>query len=250
MSALLTLAQPDAVPSSDEHLRGKLRSVTAPWLDGEVLAFDLETTGVDKFTDVPVSFALVTMKGGDVVEQRYSLVDPGRAIPEGASKIHGISTERARDEGMALADAVEEITSALVAASQREVPVTGFNLSYDLTMIDSCNRAQFKAGLLQRGWAGPVLDPLVIDRGLVRWRDTKRTLGDLCAAYGIVNDAAHDAQGDAIASARLLYAIAREHPEVGDVELKLLYRTGDPLAQALDRELQRLPDAQGQQGRR
>jgi len=197
--------------------------VTAAWLAGEVLAFDLETTGVDKFTDVPVSFALVTMKGGDVVEQRYSLVDPGRDIPAGASGIHGISTERAREEGMALDDAIEEITSTLVAASQREVPVVGFNLSYDLTMIDSCNRALIKAGLVQRGWSGPVLDPLVIDRGLVRWRDTKRTLGDLCAAYEIINDAAHDAQGDAVASAKLLYAMARERSEVGDVELSALY---------------------------
>jgi DNA polymerase-3 subunit epsilon len=189
----------------------------------EMLAFDLETTGVDRFSDVPVSFALVTLRGGEVVSSRYSIVDPGREIPEGASRIHGISTERAREEGIALGDAISEISETLLAASHAAVPVVGFNLSYDLTMVDSCSRSLASGGLVERGWRGPVLDPLVIDRGLVRWRKTKRTLGDLCAAYDIVNDAAHDAQGDAVASAMLLCAIAQSNAEVGEVELDALY---------------------------
>jgi hypothetical protein len=35
------------------------------WATGEVLAFDFETTGVDHFNDVPVSYALVTVVGGE-----------------------------------------------------------------------------------------------------------------------------------------------------------------------------------------
>jgi DNA polymerase-3 subunit epsilon len=188
-----------------------------------MLAFDLETTGVDRFTDVPVSFALVTLRNGEIVSSRCSIVDPGREIPEGAANIHGISTERARAEGIALGDAISEISAALLAASAAEVPVVGFNLCYDLTMVDSCSRALSTGGLIERGWRGPVLDPLVIDRGLVRWRKTKRTLGDLCDAYDIVNAAAHDAEGDAVASARLLCAIAESNVEVGEVELGELY---------------------------
>ena len=34
------------------------------WAMGEVLGFDFETTGVDRFNDVPVSFALVTVGPG------------------------------------------------------------------------------------------------------------------------------------------------------------------------------------------
>jgi DNA polymerase-3 subunit epsilon len=197
--------------------------VSEAWVEGEQLAFDLETTGVDKFTDVPVSFALVTLRGGEVIEARHSLVDPGREIPAGASAIHGISTERARAEGIPLDSAIAEVTERLVDASRRGVPVVGFNLSYDLTMIDSCNRFLLQPGLVERGWSGPVLDPLVIDRGLVRWRDTKRTLGDLCDAYGVVNDAAHDAEGDAVAAGRLMLTLARGNEEVGALELAQLY---------------------------
>ena len=85
------------------------------WHDQELLGFDLETTGVDRFFDVPVSFALVTVVDGGVVERRTSLVDPGREIPEGATAIHGITSERARADGMALADAVALLADAIVA---------------------------------------------------------------------------------------------------------------------------------------
>ena len=46
------------------------------WVTGEVLGFDFETTGVDRFHDVPVSFALVTLVGGDA---RLDVVGLGRS---------------------------------------------------------------------------------------------------------------------------------------------------------------------------
>ena len=69
-----------------------------------MLGFDFETTGIDRFNDVPVSYALVSMVAGEVVSTSAGLIDPGREIPEGASQVHGISTERARQEGVPLAD--------------------------------------------------------------------------------------------------------------------------------------------------
>jgi DNA polymerase III subunit epsilon len=197
--------------------------MSGSWRDGELLAFDLETTGVNKFTDVPVSFALITLKNGEVIEERTSIVNPGRPIPPGAARVHGISDERAIAEGMALEDAVEVVVGVLVDASQRGVPVVGFNLSYDLTMTDSCARNFKKAGLRELGWQGPVLDPLVMDRALDRYRKGKRTLGDICDVYGVVNAAAHDAGGDATASAFVLLAMAEKYPEVADSDPAALF---------------------------
>ena len=57
----------------------------ANWLTGEMLGFDFETTGVDRFNDVPVSYALVTVVAGAVVSTSSGLIDPGREIPAGAS---------------------------------------------------------------------------------------------------------------------------------------------------------------------
>src|SRR5580700_10696910 len=60
------------------------------WTRGELLGFDLETTGIDRFSDVPVSYALVRVEGAQVVQRDTWLVDPGREIPDGATAIHGI----------------------------------------------------------------------------------------------------------------------------------------------------------------
>ena len=107
------------------------------WAMDEILGFDFETTGVDRFNDVPVSYALVTLVAGEVVSTSSGLIDPGREIPAGATAVHGITTARARAEGMPLCEAIEMITDALVSASSRGVPLAGMKLDYDLTILDT-----------------------------------------------------------------------------------------------------------------
>jgi DNA polymerase III subunit epsilon len=198
-------------------------SSTTGWHDGELLGFDLETTGIDRFSDVPVSFALVTVGGGRVVDRRTSLVDPGREIPEGATAIHGITSARARADGMPLADAVALLADAIVAASRRGVPVVGMKLDYDLTILDvQCDRLDGRS-LRDRGFVGPVLDALVVDRRFDRYRKGRRTLVDLCAEYGVTIEHAHDAAADAEASLAVLGAICRRFPALCRMRLDALH---------------------------
>jgi len=184
------------------------------WHEHTLLAFDLETTGVDPFTDVPVSYALVALQDGVVVGSDAWLIDPGREIPAGASAVHGISTERARREGMTLGFAVRRIADALVDASGRGVPVVGMKLDYDLTMLDRCYRRETGRGLVDAGFCGPVVDALVIDRHVDRFRPGKRTLRHLCAFYGVELEDAHDAAADATAAARVVRALCERYPEL------------------------------------
>jgi DNA polymerase III subunit epsilon len=195
------------------------------WPDGELLGFDLETTGVDRFSDVPVSFALVTMVGGVVVHREAGLVDPGRDIPESATAIHGITTDRARAEGHPLAEAVATLADALVVATERGVPVVGMKLDYDLTILDVQCRQLDGRGLVERGFGAPVLDALVLDRHFDRYRKGRRTLGDLCAHYEVVIDNAHDAAADAEATMGVLLAMCRRYPELGTQTPADLYRS-------------------------
>src|ERR1700728_265055 len=169
------------------------------WTEGELLCFDLETTGVDRFTDVPVSLALLRVRRGIVLERTLRLVDPGRPIPQGATAVHGITDEEVRTHGMDLACAIELVADALLAASHRGVPVVGVKLDYDLTMIDALCRGIDGRGLEDRGWTGPVLDALVLDRHLDRYRKGRRTLTDLCQLYGVTIGHAHAADSDAAA---------------------------------------------------
>jgi len=185
---------------------------------GEVLGFDFETTGVDRFNDVPVSYALVTLIGGRCVSTASGLVDPGRSIPAEATEVHGITTERARTEGMPLGDAMEMIAAEVVSASIRGVPLVGMKLDYDLTILDTQSRHLCGRGLPERGWRGPVLDAVVLDRHEDRFRKGSRTLSALCAHYGVRIENAHDAVADAVASAEVLFALAARFEGVGEAE--------------------------------
>jgi DNA polymerase-3 subunit epsilon len=194
------------------------------WTDGELLAFDLETTGVDRFSDVPVSYALVTFEGGQVTASDAGLVDPGREIPAGAVAVHGISTERARAEGRPLADSVDMMAGRLVDASARGVPIVGMKLDFDLTILDvQCRMAG--GGLVERGFGAAVIDPLVIDRHFDRYRKGRRTLGDLCAEYGVDLSQAHDAAADAKATVDVLFALCHRYPEIAALDPAALHRS-------------------------
>ena len=59
----------------------------------------------------------------------------------------------------------------------------------------------------------PVIDPLVIDKAVDRFRPGKRTLTAASELYGVQLTAAHDAGADAIAAGRVAQAIGRMHEE-------------------------------------
>jgi DNA polymerase III subunit epsilon len=193
------------------------------WTEGEVLGLDFETTGVDRFTDVPVSYALVSVVDGVAVRSWSGLIDPGREIPPDATAVHGITTERARAQGMPLEAAIALVTDVVVAAGRRGVPVVGMRLDYDLTMLDVLGAKLSGRGLAALGWSGPVLDAGVLDRHFDGDRKGRRTLGDLCAHYEVELDGAHDAWADAVASVRVLFALADRYDALRTADVERLH---------------------------
>jgi DNA polymerase III subunit epsilon len=195
----------------------------AAWATGEVLGLDFETTGIDRFNDVPVSYALVSVDHGIVVRSWSGVINPGREIPAEATAVHGISTEQARGEGMPLREAISLGSDAVVASSRRGVPLAGMKLDYDLTILEMQARAVGVPGIVERGWRGPVLDAVVIDRHFDPDREGRRTLVDLCALYGVEIGRAHDASADAIASIEVLFALAVRHGALWEYDLDHLH---------------------------
>lgn len=188
-----------------------------------MLAFDLETTGVDRVHDVPVSLALVSLKRGRVVSARTAVVHPGRAIPEEATAVHGITTARAKAEGIPLDDAVRLVVQSILAATRRGVPVVGMKLDFDLTLVDSQWRRITGRSLEECGFKGPVVDALVLDRHVDRFRAGSRRLVDLCTQYQVRHGGAHDALADAIAAAQVVAEICRRFPDLGRRRLVTLH---------------------------
>lgn len=176
---------------------------------GRFLAVDTETTGVDVETDRIVSAHAATPGRPPAFD---AIVDPGVEIPAAATAVHRITTARARAEGVPAAHAAAALCTALREAWAAGAVVVGFNVVFDLTLID---REAARHGLPGLGPAGACVDPLVLDRHLDRYRRGGRKLIDVCAHYGVTLEAdqAHGARADARAAARLAVAMAHRYPQ-------------------------------------
>jgi len=191
------------------------------WFD-TLGVFDLETTGIDVTTSRIVSANVSVLNSdGAILERTDWLADPGVEIPEQASNVHGISTERARAEGRPAADVVAEVVEAIRVILERGLAITVYNAPYDLTLL---RHEAARYGVEPLHDPTPVIDPLVIDKALDRYRKGKRTLEAAAAVYGVDLTDAHDAGADAIAAGRVAQAIAAREPEKLNISAVELHR--------------------------
>lgn len=198
-----------------------LEAATRPEWVGAVGVFDLETTGVDTDTARIVSASVAVLDDcGVVVERKDWLLDPGIEIPDGATAVHGITTARARRYGRPAGEVVAEILSAIRSVERRGLPLVIYNAPYDLTLLA---REAARHGLDPLDGSGHVIDPLVLDKALDRFRKGKRTLEVTAGIYGVELVGAHDAGADAIAAGRLAQAMASRYPVELGVELERLH---------------------------
>ncbi len=185
------------------------------------IGFDLETTGVNSFQDVPVSYGFVERTEGPYGPKSrmdHGYVNPGVPIPTGATAIHGI-TDQMVANALSLEDAVEFLAARLASHWANGDVVAGMNVAYDLTMVDSLCRRLGLASLSDRGDVGAVVDVLVIDRHYDKWRKGGRKLIDLCRHYGVTLGNAHSAAHDAEASLIVLEVIRSRYPEFDTISV-------------------------------
>lgn len=204
-------------------------NASASWALGPMCAWDTETTGVD--TDVAriVTSAVVTIRPGEPKHALELLINPGVQIPDAATEVHGITTEKAQEVGLPAAGAVAAICEALMAAVVEGMPLVIFNAAFDLTLLGrECRRYNLPTLHERAAEAGVevyVVDPFVIDRKVDKYRKGKRQLGAVAAHYGVTlsEEEAHTAYGDCVATARVAYKIASTFTKVAGMSLPALH---------------------------
>ena len=164
-----------------------------PLVSIEAVVIDTETTGLDATTARIVEIAALGLKGADIDPKAAldQLINPGEAVPEGASRLHGLTSEHL--------DAAPRF--AAVAASLNEVigdaVVIGHNIGYDLAVLD---REHARAGLT---WKLPrFLDIRALAR-LAAPDLASYSLDALCDWQSIRIERRHRALADARATADL-----------------------------------------------
>ena len=184
------------------------------WFENSLLSLDLETTGLDPLKDriVQAAVLMVDADGSEQATSWHGIVDPGVPIPVEASAIHGITTERARREGMPPVEALRRMAHLIDDAADHGVPLVIYNAPFDWPFVLA--EAQRHGVSIARP---DIVDPLVIDRAVDRFRRGSRRLDAVATHYGHALGHAHDASADALAAAAIARAIGARYPKAGDL---------------------------------
>ncbi len=154
---------------------------------GELVAIDLETTGLDAGQDAIIEVGVVRMRDGEIIDEFTTLVDPNRPIPHLITTITGIRTQDVA--GMPRIEAVIPAVRAFVG----DVPVVGHNVNFDTSFL-------LRQGILQ---TNPRIDTYDMASVLLP-RAPRYSLSSLASEVQIDVGDAHRALADARA-AGLLY---------------------------------------------
>jgi DNA polymerase-3 subunit epsilon len=176
------------------------------WVAYPIAFLDVETTGRDAANDRLIEVGVVIGRGGDVVDRKSWLIDPGRPIPAETTAVHGITDADVAGKPR-FADVAQEILEAL----RGSIPAA-YNAAFDRGfLLAELERAGIRpddpppAIRREVDW----LDPLPFARELYKHEES-RALGDMAARLGIPLVQAHRATDDAEAALRVLYALAKD----------------------------------------
>lgn len=169
------------------------------WLE-TIAVFDTETTGLNLREDRIVTASIQRLSSNGVVLDggKDWVINPGIPIPEIASKVHGYYDKDVKDSPSSVI-AIPEILETINACFAEGIPVLAYNAAYDFTIL----HYEAKRYGLHPVEFGVVIDPLVIDKTIDKYRKGKRTLAAAAERYNISLDNAHTAKDDAIAAGQV-----------------------------------------------
>lgn len=184
------------------------------------LVFDAETGGVLVHEDRIVQWFMATAdKDGNLLDSWLWYINPGVAISEEATAVHGLTNLWLEKRGREPHEAFNEIR--LIFLENMDLIHVAFNMAFDLSILD----AEFKRHGVSETFGhhmrdkARLVDAIVIDRHHDKYRKGKRTLEAQANHYGVPFDpeAAHDARYDVEATAK--------------VTVKVLEKFGTPTTQ-------------------
>ena len=145
-----------------------------------IIALDIETTGLDPSRDAVIEIGLVRFQGSRVEDTWQSLINPGRPLPPFIIQLTGI------DDAM-LANA-PRITSVLDDLQEKvgDLPILGHNIGFDISFLQQLGLF-YQNQLIDTYDLASVLLP---DAGRYR-------LDALASALGVVPQQRHRALEDA-----------------------------------------------------
>lgn len=163
----------------------------------DYVAFDLETTGLNVETDYIIEIGALKVKDGKVCEGFREFVKPPTPISPMITNITDITNEMvagARNTCDVIRDFVEFC---------EDFVLIGHNIMFDYKFTKKY-ASEYGFAFEKTG-----IDTLKIARKVLCNLESK-SLGTLCEHYGIINQAAHRAYHDALATAKIYHYLAHD----------------------------------------
>ena len=168
----------------------------------DYVIFDLETTGISPNHDEVIEISALKVKGGEVVDEFNTLVNPGRKIPFGATKVNGITNAM-----VAEAPAFSHVLAEFLDFAEGLVLV-GHNIArFDMKFIWR-DAEQYFGEIPQNNY----VDTLQVARKHLPKMEHHR-LVDLAEHYGISSEGAHRALNDCYMNQKVYECMVAEMRE-------------------------------------
>jgi DNA polymerase-3 subunit epsilon len=169
-----------------------------PLAEATLVVVDLETTGTDPARDAITEIGAVKVRGGEVLGEFRTFVDPERPIPAYIASLTGITDATVRG-----APSIRTVLPMFLDFAGADAALVAHNARFDIGFL----RARAAECALE--WPSPpVLDTLALARTVFR-RDEVRDhkLSTLAAHVGATVTPDHRALSDARATVDVLHAI-------------------------------------------
>ncbi len=215
-----------------------LDEIGTPLSDVTFVVVDLETTGGSPADSAITEIGAVKVRGGVVLGEFQTLVDPGGPVPPYIQVLTGITTTM-----LVGAPRIEEVLPAFLEFSRGTVLVA-HNAPFDVGFLKA------SAAATGHAWPGnQVVDTVRLARRVVtRDEAPNHKLSSLAALFGAAVTPNHRALSDARATVDVLHALLGRLAPLGVTHLEDLATATDPVPADVRRKrnlADHLPDAPG-----
>ncbi len=173
---------------------------------------DVETTGLNPHRDAICEIGIAKLRGGVIISQLSTLVNPQRPMPPEAEKVHHLS-----DEMLSKAPPLVEIFPLFLRFIEGTI-IVGHNVGFDLSfLIPQAKNFGFDFS------ATPILDTLQLARKFMSNRLNGFSLEKIAEQLKIPSAQHHRALNDAETTAQFLNIILKELKNRGIKTLRELF---------------------------